>query len=192
LLKMRLKRHETALGLCGPVCCLVHWKSSRSETRFGRSGAGAVEHAGDVLATLSGNVDAEARQAINKVDGVSVHLLRFADTLAEDPVLRSEIRDAYHLRGWKRVISAGEGGAIHDDSTDVGGDGRGESAWSCGSDGECEKHYACDCSRQLEPCGPAASAPAFRLSVIRWGSTEPRTIAFAGRVATSEFGMVAS
>ena len=71
------------------------------------------------MAGLTGDMDAETRQAVNKLDGLSVHMLRFGDEMMEDPVLLSEIRDAYHLRGWKHVVSAGDGGAIHNGSTDV-------------------------------------------------------------------------
>jgi hypothetical protein len=43
--------------------------------------------------------DADVKQAINRLDGVSVHLLRFPDNgeINEDAV--SSIRAAYHLRG---------------------------------------------------------------------------------------------
>lgn len=70
-------------------------------------------------AGLYGDMDADTRQAINKLDGVSVHILRFNDESVEDPVLLAEIRDAYHLKGWKHVISAGDSGAYRDSSTDV-------------------------------------------------------------------------
>lgn len=70
-------------------------------------------------AGISGDLDEETKQAIEKLDGVSVHVLRFRDEGVADPVLVGEIRDAYHLHGWKHVISAGDGGAYRDASTDV-------------------------------------------------------------------------
>lgn len=70
-------------------------------------------------AGLSGDLDADTKQAINKLDGVCVHVLRFSDQVTEDPALVSEIRDAYHLHGWKHVLSGGNGGTIRDASTDV-------------------------------------------------------------------------
>ena len=70
-------------------------------------------------AGLSGDLDADTKQAINHVDGVSVHVLRFNSEVGEDPALIDEIRDAYHLRGWKHVVSAGDGGMDRDSATDV-------------------------------------------------------------------------
>jgi hypothetical protein len=70
-------------------------------------------------AGIYGDMDADTKQAINKLDGLSVHVLRFNNEAGEDPVLVDEIRDAYHLRGWKHVISAGDGGTVHDSATDV-------------------------------------------------------------------------
>ena len=70
-------------------------------------------------AGLTGDMDAETKQAIGKLDGVSVHVLRFSDAVMADPVLVGEVRDAYHLRGWKHVISTGDGGVMHDGATDV-------------------------------------------------------------------------
>jgi hypothetical protein len=50
--------------------------------------------------------DDDVRQAAAKLDGVSVHLLRFAQPGAIDPAAVGAIRDAYHLRGWKHVVNA--------------------------------------------------------------------------------------
>ena len=64
--------------------------------------------------------DAPAREAINRLDGVSVHLLRFPQDgiISEDAV--DTIRDAYHLRGWKHLVTTTErGGPVHDQTTDV-------------------------------------------------------------------------
>ena len=72
-------------------------------------------------AALMGDSDADATAAVRKLDGVSVHVLRFADTAPADPGLLESIRDAYHLPGWKHVVSASEngGGPVHDAKTDV-------------------------------------------------------------------------
>lgn len=51
------------------------------------------------------NADDDVRQAAAKLDGVSVHMLRFAGPGAVDPSELAAIRDAYHLRGWKHVMS---------------------------------------------------------------------------------------
>ncbi len=51
------------------------------------------------------NADDDVRQAAAKLDGVSVHMLRFAAPGAVDPGEVAAIRDAYHLRGWKHVMS---------------------------------------------------------------------------------------
>ena len=64
--------------------------------------------------------DLPTRQAINKLDGVSVHLLRFgAEGIADEREVDA-IRAAYHLRGWKHVVTAtNAGGPIRNDYTDV-------------------------------------------------------------------------
>jgi hypothetical protein len=69
-------------------------------------------------AGLTGDVDEDTKHAIGKLDGVSVHVLRFNDGM-EDPVLLGEIRDAYHVPGWKHVISEGHGSEYRDNATDV-------------------------------------------------------------------------
>jgi hypothetical protein len=64
--------------------------------------------------------DAPARQAIGHLDGVSVHLLRFGDGGVPDENAVNSIRDAYHLRGWKHVVtSLTAGGPVHNGTTDV-------------------------------------------------------------------------
>ena len=75
----------------------------------------------NVAAGLLGNTDAETKQAIAKLDGVSVHLLQFVAASPADPAQVDAIRQAYHLRGWKHVITAapGSGGPIVDGKTDV-------------------------------------------------------------------------
>lgn len=72
-------------------------------------------------AGLMGDSDADVRQAVAKLDGVSVHMLRFPEPGMADPAEVAAIRAAYHLRGWKHVISSssGVGGPVHDNDTDV-------------------------------------------------------------------------
>jgi hypothetical protein len=71
-------------------------------------------------AAMMSNSDDDVKQAIAKLDGVSVHTLRFAGSSSADPAQVEAIRQAYHLRGWKHVVStASTGGAVHDNITDV-------------------------------------------------------------------------
>src|ERR1700723_1691320 len=71
-------------------------------------------------AGLMPDSDADLRQTVAKLDGVSVHVLRFAADGQADPAQVEAIRDAYHLRGWKHVLSSTNlGGATHSDITDV-------------------------------------------------------------------------
>lgn len=63
--------------------------------------------------------DAQEKQAIGKLDGLSVHLLRFANGIPDESAVNA-IRDAYHLRGWKHVVTTTDrGGPVHDGKTDV-------------------------------------------------------------------------
>ncbi len=71
-------------------------------------------------AGLMPDSDADVRQAVGKLDGVSVHLLRFADAGMAGETQVDAIRQAYHLRGWKHVVSSvNSGGPVHDNKTDV-------------------------------------------------------------------------
>lgn len=70
-------------------------------------------------AGVMGDSDDQTRAAISKLDGLSVHVLRFADAAPADPALVAEVRDAYHLHGWKHVVSATGDGPIHNGRTDV-------------------------------------------------------------------------
>ncbi|HTH41653.1 MAG TPA: DUF4252 domain-containing protein [Terracidiphilus sp.] len=64
--------------------------------------------------------DPELKQSVNKLDGVSVHLLRFGATRMADPAEVDAVRDAYHLRGWKHLVTTTDrGGPIHNGATDV-------------------------------------------------------------------------
>jgi len=71
-------------------------------------------------AAMMGDSDDQVKQAIAKLDGVSIHMLRFADSGSADPAQVEAIRQAYHLRGWKHVVSSSStGGPVHDNVTDV-------------------------------------------------------------------------
>ncbi len=71
-------------------------------------------------AALLPDSDATTRQAINKLDGISVHLLRFGSGGIADEEQVDAIRAAYHLRGWKHMVSTTQsGGPVHDETTDV-------------------------------------------------------------------------
>ncbi len=76
-----------------------------------------------ILAAAAGlmpDSDADLRQTVAKLDGVSVHILRFAADGQADPSQVEAIRAAYHLRGWKHILSETNlGGASHSDITDV-------------------------------------------------------------------------
>jgi len=66
------------------------------------------------------NPDEATKQAITKLDGVSVHILNFAAPGMADPAAIESVRDAYHLRGWKHLVSTtGAGGPVHNGKADV-------------------------------------------------------------------------
>jgi hypothetical protein len=66
------------------------------------------------------DTDEPTRVAVNHLDGVSVHLLRFGTAGVPDEGAVNSIRDAYHLRGWKHVVTTQDhGGPVHDGATDV-------------------------------------------------------------------------
>ena len=74
----------------------------------------------NAAASLLPDTDEPTRQAINRLDGVSVHLLRFGATGVPDETAVNSIRQAYHLRGWKHVVtSTNAGGPVHNGTTDV-------------------------------------------------------------------------
>jgi hypothetical protein len=71
-------------------------------------------------ASLLPDSDASTRQTVAKLDGVSVHLLRFSDESTVDPGQVEAIREAYHLRGWKHLVTTtNAGGPVHNGMTDV-------------------------------------------------------------------------
>jgi hypothetical protein len=57
---------------------------------------------------LLSDADPETRQAIGKLDGVSVHLLRFGPAGAADPAEVEAVREAYHQSGWKHLVSTSD------------------------------------------------------------------------------------
>ncbi|HUX27302.1 MAG TPA: hypothetical protein VMV39_00875 [Terracidiphilus sp.] len=62
----------------------------------------------------------EDRRVIGKLDGISVHLLRFGDGGIPDEEAVDAIRAAYHLRGWKHLVTTTRaGGPVHNETTDV-------------------------------------------------------------------------
>jgi len=70
--------------------------------------------------SLPSSSDAELKQTVAKIDGVSVHMLRFGESGIPDEAAVDSIRQTYHLRGWKHLVSTtGSGGPIHDNVTDV-------------------------------------------------------------------------
>jgi hypothetical protein len=71
-------------------------------------------------AGLLPDADADVKQSVAKLDGVSVHILRFAADGAADPAAVDDLRESYHLRGWKHVVSsASKGGPVHSGTTDL-------------------------------------------------------------------------
>jgi len=76
-----------------------------------------------MLAAAAGllpDADADVKQSVAKIDGVSVHVLRFAADGAADPAAVDDLRESYHLRGWKHVISSSsKGGPVRSGTTDV-------------------------------------------------------------------------
>jgi hypothetical protein len=63
-----------------------------------------------VAASLLPESEAAARQSVRKLDGVSVHLYRFRDYGAIDPDQIERVRQAYHARGWKHMVTAAKTG----------------------------------------------------------------------------------
>lgn len=71
-------------------------------------------------AALVPDSDADDRQVLRKLDGVSIHTMRFTPAGIPDEGEVASIRAAYHLRGWKHLVSTTQtGGPIHSGTTDV-------------------------------------------------------------------------
>jgi hypothetical protein len=70
--------------------------------------------------SLLSEPDQQTRQAIDKLDSISVYLLRFNARGMADEAQVEELREAYHQRGWKHLVTTtGTGGPIRDGSTDL-------------------------------------------------------------------------
>jgi hypothetical protein len=73
-----------------------------------------------LAAGLIPDSEADDRRVINKLDGISVHLLHFGDAGIPDEDAVDSIRAAYHLRGWKHLVTTTRsGGPVHSGTTDV-------------------------------------------------------------------------
>ena len=73
-----------------------------------------------VASGLISDSDDEVRQAVNKLDGVSVHTMRFGSESVADPAAVDAVREAYHLRGWKHLVTTtNAGGPLRNGTTDV-------------------------------------------------------------------------
>lgn len=71
-------------------------------------------------AGLYSDADPGTLQAIDKLEGVSVHVLRFGPAGVPDEAAVNSIREAYHLRGWKHLVTTtNSGGPVHNEHTDV-------------------------------------------------------------------------
>lgn len=71
-------------------------------------------------AALVPDSEIEDRQVIRKLDGVSVHTMRFGEAGIPDEREVDSVRAAYHLRGWKHLVtSTNSGGPVHNGTTDV-------------------------------------------------------------------------
>jgi len=71
-------------------------------------------------ASLLPDSDAETRQAVERVDRVSVYLLRFGPNGIPDEAAVDSIRQACHQRGWKHLVSTtASGGPVHSRTTDL-------------------------------------------------------------------------
>jgi hypothetical protein len=77
----------------------------------------------NMLALAAGLVpdnDQPDRVAIRKLDGVAVNTMRFNEGGVPDEGAVDAIRTAYHLRGWKHLVTTTRaGGPVHSGSTDV-------------------------------------------------------------------------
>jgi hypothetical protein len=72
-------------------------------------------------ASVMPDSDAETKQALAKIDGVSIHLLRFGAAGIADEASVDAMRQAYHLRGWKHLVTTDSAnkGALQNGTTDV-------------------------------------------------------------------------
>jgi hypothetical protein len=71
-------------------------------------------------AALLPDSEADARQSIRKLDGIAVHIYRFHDYDQIDPQQVELLRQAYHTRGWKHLVtSAPTGAPVHSGTADL-------------------------------------------------------------------------
>ena len=89
--------------------------ASKSSFSFDRSMLAAA------VGLMGGSMDDATRHAVANLEGLSVRMLRFNPDAPADPAQIDAIRQTYHLRGWKHVITttAPIGGPIQDGTTDV-------------------------------------------------------------------------
>lgn len=93
---------------------------SKSSFSFDRSMLAAA------VGLMGGSMDDATRHAVANLEGLSVRMLRFNPDAPADPAQVDAIRQAYHLRGWKHVITTTapirdpiSGGPVQDGTTDV-------------------------------------------------------------------------
>jgi len=73
-----------------------------------------------MAAGLIPDSQAEDRQVIRKLDGVSVHTMRFGGAGIPDEAEVDSVRAAYHLRGWKHLVTTAKTeGPVRNGTTDV-------------------------------------------------------------------------
>jgi hypothetical protein len=74
-----------------------------------------------IAAALAGGSDPDTKQAIAKIDGINVHILRFGTAGISDEASVEAIRVAYHLRGWKHLVTteAAAKSPLHNGTTDL-------------------------------------------------------------------------
>jgi len=71
-------------------------------------------------ASLIPDSERETRQTIRKLDGLSVHLLRFGAAGIPDETEVEALRQTYHLRGWKHLVTTTRaGGPVQSGTTDA-------------------------------------------------------------------------
>ena len=74
----------------------------------------------EIAAGLVPDTDAPTRQAMHKLDGVSVHMMRFNGAGVPDEGAVAAVRDSYHLRGWKHLVTTSDHGSpVHNAHTDI-------------------------------------------------------------------------
>jgi hypothetical protein len=113
---------ETANPATGPV--VLEWTPTALATLSAQAAAKSSFTLDRSMLTAASSLlpdsDKETRQSIAKIDGVSVHLLRFGPAGIGDETAVDQIRAAYHLRGWKHLMSNSTGkDPLHSETTDL-------------------------------------------------------------------------